>query len=42
MVNGFKLQKSPAQAAGGTLYSSLNVKKGEPYTPFGTWTVTGP
>jgi hypothetical protein len=42
MVTGFKLQTSPAQAAGGTQYVSVMVKKGDPYAVLGTWSITGP
>jgi hypothetical protein len=42
MVTGFNLQTNPAQAAGGTQYISVNVKKGDPYALMGTWSITGP
>jgi hypothetical protein len=42
MVRAFTLQASPSEVPGGTQYVSLNVKKGEPYTEFGTWSITGP
>jgi hypothetical protein len=42
MVRAFRLQVSPSEVPGGTQYVSLNVKKGEPYTEFGTWSITGP
>ena len=42
LVTGFKLQTTPAQAPGGSQYVSLSVKKGQAYTDFGTWSITGP
>jgi hypothetical protein len=42
LVKGYKLQKAPAQAPGGTQYVSMNVKKGDPYKLFGEWSITGP
>ena len=42
LVTGFALQATPAQAPGGLQYVSLNVKKGQPYKEFGTWSITGP
>jgi hypothetical protein len=42
LVAGNTLQTSPAQAPGGTQFVSAVVKKGDPYTPLGTWSITPP